>query len=260
VVDEARLATSFGAVAREYAQGRPGYPAAALDRLSEGLELRADSLVVDLAAGTGKLTEELTARFDRVIAVEPLEGMRRELSAQVPAAEVLEGTAEEMPLPDGCADAVFVAQAFHWFDGARALAEIERVLKPGGGLGLLWNTTPWENREGPWFAGLDDVLEKSRADLSTLRRHASGRWMEAFDRDTQFQPLAHSVFPNPMRSTREDFLAGLGSRSYIASMEDEDREEVLREIQGLLDREDAPVEGDEVITPMRTETFWTRLR
>ena len=258
-MDEARLATSFGAVAREYARGRPGYPAAALDWLLEGLELGPDSVVVDLAAGTGKLTEALVPRFAHVIAVEPLEGMRQELAEQVPHAEALEGSAEDMPIDEGSVDAVFVAQAFHWFDGDRALGEIARVLKPGHGLALLWNTTPWENREGPWFAALDDLLEESRADLSTLRRHASGRWKEAFDRDTHFRPLAHSVFPNPLRSTRADFLAGLGSRSYIASMEDTDRAEVLKAIEGLLDSDDAPVEGDDIVTPMRTEAFWTRL-
>jgi SAM-dependent methyltransferase len=259
-VDESRLATSFGSVAAEYVRGRPGYPAAAIDWLIDGLELGPDSIVVDLAAGTGKLTEALVPRFAHVIAVEPLGGMRRELAGQVPGAEALEGSAEDMPIGAASADAVFVAQAFHWFDGDRALAEIARVLKPGHGLGLLWNTTPWENREGPWFAALDDLLEESRADLSTLRRHASGRWKEAFDRDALFRPLAHSVFPNPLRSTRADFLAGLGSRSYIASMDDTDRAEVLEAVDALLDRNDAPVEGDVLITPMRTEAFWTRLR
>jgi ubiquinone/menaquinone biosynthesis C-methylase UbiE len=99
-------------------------------------------VVVDLAAGTGKLTADLTRRFDPVIAIEPLAEMREHLARTAEAAEALDGTAVCMPVPDASADGVFVAQAFHWFNGLRALDEITRVLRSGGGLGLLWNTTP----------------------------------------------------------------------------------------------------------------------
>ena len=156
---DAQFGTAFGAVARDYERGRPGYPPEAIDAITRGLHLERGSVVVDLAAGTGKLTRELIERFHRVIAIEPLVEMRARLARTTPRAEALEGTAEHLPLPDASANAVLVAQAFHWFDGRRALGEIARVLRPGGGLGLLWNTTPWERREGAWFGLLDDLLE-----------------------------------------------------------------------------------------------------
>jgi SAM-dependent methyltransferase len=215
--------------------------------------------VVDLAAGTGKLTRGLVGRFGRVVAIEPLAEMRAELERQVPEAEARDGTAEGIPLADGGTDAVLVAQAFHWFDGRRALDEIARVLRLGGGLGLLWNTTPWETRETPWFALLDDLLERRRVDLATLRRHASGRWRRAFDGEVRFEPLAEATFDNPRRMEVGEFLAGFASRSYVAVLEPGERAAVLAEVGELLQRDDAPVEDDQVVVPMRTVAFWTRL-
>jgi ubiquinone/menaquinone biosynthesis C-methylase UbiE len=259
-VDDSRFATAFGSVADEYARGRPGYPTEAIDRLAAELQLGPDAVVVDLAAGTGKLTADLANRFEQVIAIEPLAEMRHELATQVPESQVREGSAEKMPAADRSVDAVLVAQAFHWFDGRRALDEIARVLIPRGGLGLLWNTTPWELREGPWFAALDDLLEERRVDLATLRRHASGRWMEAFEGEERFAALSSATFTNTQRSTRADFMAGLASRSYIAVLPAADREGLLDAVEALLARDDAPLDGDVVTVPMRTAVFWTRLR
>jgi ubiquinone/menaquinone biosynthesis C-methylase UbiE len=255
-----RLAAAFSRAAAEYERGRPTYPAAALDRLSATLGLDAGSTVIDLAAGTGKLTQDLTSRFGAVIAVEPLDEMRAELRRRLPGVEALAGTAEELPLADASADAVVVAQAFHWFDGRRALREIGRVLRPRGGLGLLWNSSPWETREGPWFAALDDLLEERRVDLSTMRRHASGRWMEAFGGDERFEPLSSATFENPQRLSREDFIAALASRSYIAALSEAHRAEVLAGVEQMLERDDAPVAGEDVVLPLTTDVFWARLR
>jgi len=253
-------ATAFRAVADEYERGRPGYPRAAIEHLSSELGLRPDSVVVDLAAGTGKLTRDLATTFEKVIAVEPLDEMRAVVERSLPAVEAVKGSAEEMPLAAGSADAVLVAQAFHWFDGHRALAEIARVLRPDGGLALIWNSTPWENREGPWFSALEDVLERRRADLSALRRHGSGAWMQAFERDSLFQPLQNAEFGNPHRAIRADFIAALASRSYVASMDEADRAELLADVERLLERANAPLQGDTVVMPLRTYVFWTRRR
>jgi ubiquinone/menaquinone biosynthesis C-methylase UbiE len=254
-----RFASAFGVAATEYERGRPGYPAAAIDALAERFDLGPDSVVVDLAAGTGKLTRDLVGRFGRVIAVEPLPEMRDQLARGAPGAEAAEGTAEAIPLAEATADAVLVAQAFHWFDGRRALDEIARVLRSGGGLGLLWNTTPWEMRETPWFALLDDVLERRRVDLSALRRNASGRWREAFDGETRFEPLTEETFENTRRMSTDEFLAGFASRSYIAVLAPDERTRVLNAAAALLERPDAPVDGGRVIVPMRTACHWTRL-
>ena len=114
---------AFGPKANDYEKGRPEYPSSAITWLAEALGITSGSIVIDLAAGTGKLTRLLLPTGARVIAVEPVEGMREVLTSVVPTAELLEGTAEQMPVPDGSADAVTVAQAFHWFRGEAALAE-----------------------------------------------------------------------------------------------------------------------------------------
>jgi SAM-dependent methyltransferase len=255
-----QFATAFACAAQDYERGRPGYPAAAIDELVRALCLQRRSIVVDLAAGTGKLTRELTLRFDRVTAIEPLAEMRAHLARAAPAAEVLAGTAERLPVGPATADAIFVAQAFHWFDGHQALDQIARALKPGGGLGLLWNTTPWERREDAWFAGLDDVLEHSRADLSVMRRQATGRWREAFAEKPRFRPLSHATFDNTQRVSEEEFLANLASRSYIARLEPDARRDVMRAVSDLLGRPDAPIGADRVVVPMRTDIYWTQLQ
>ena len=125
-------AVGFARGADAYERGRPEYPADAL----EPLRLSPDLTVLDLAAGTGKLTRPLAASGARVIAVEPVAEMRAALPSSV---ETLDGTAESIPLGDGSVDLVTVGQAFHWFDGDAALAEIHRVLRPGGRLALVWN-------------------------------------------------------------------------------------------------------------------------
>jgi ubiquinone/menaquinone biosynthesis C-methylase UbiE len=254
-----RFAKAFDDAAEEYERGRPGYPEEAIERIARELDLGAESIVLDLAAGTGKLTRALTGRFAEVIAVEPLAEMRAQLVRQVPGVEALDGSAETIPLDDASIDAIFVAQAFHWFDGRRALTEFKRVLRARGGLALLWNTTPWETRETPWFAAVDDLLEERRVDLDTLRRNASGRWREAFADEHDFGPLVEATFDNPQRSTREEFVDSLASRSYIAVLESAERAAVLAGLEQLLDRADAPVEGDQVSIPMRTQCCWTRL-
>jgi SAM-dependent methyltransferase len=256
-VSDEHFATAFDDAAQEYERGRPGYPSEAIDALIRELHLDRRSAVVDLAAGTGKLTRDLTQRFDEVIAIEPLAAMREQLARAAPAARTLEGTAERMPVADASADAVLVAQAFHWFDGRRALDEMARVLKPGGGVALLWNTTPWERREGAWFSRLDDLLEDSRADLSVMRRHRSGKWREAFDGERRFEPLRAATFDNPKRVTPDEFVANLASRSYIARLDPAARHQLLGEVSDLLGQPGAPIKADQVVVPMKTDVYWT---
>ena len=146
-----RYAKSFDAAAGAYHRARPSYPDQALDWLLPTGARR----VLDLAAGTGKLTASLVGRGLDVVAVEPLDGMRAHLQAASPEADARAGTAEDIPLPDADVDAVLVAQAWHWFDQDRALPEIARVLRPGGILGLLYNTR--DERE-PWVDELSTAM------------------------------------------------------------------------------------------------------
>ncbi|MGD1013369.1 MAG: class I SAM-dependent methyltransferase [Acidimicrobiales bacterium] len=122
-----------------YQTARPGYPVAAVSHLVQHLRIESTTRVVDVAAGTGLFTRELLPFTSHVIAVEPGPGMRDEFAVQLPAVEVFDGAAENLPLANASADVITVAQAFHWFDADAALEEFARVLVPGGGLGLLWN-------------------------------------------------------------------------------------------------------------------------
>lgn len=138
-----------------YERGRPSYPADAVDWLVDGLRIGPGRRVVDLAAGTGKLTRLLVPTGARITAVEPSGPMRQQLLQAVPGVEVLDGTAESLPFPDSQIDAITVAQAFHWFDVPRATAEIARVLSAGGGLGLIWNE---RDTSEPWVAELSALI------------------------------------------------------------------------------------------------------
>ncbi len=253
-------AQSFDSAATAYERGRPGYPVAALERAIAELGLAGDATVVDLGAGTGKLTRDLVTRFARVIAVEPLERMLAQLVEAVPGAEALSGDAHAIPVESGSAAALFAGQAFHWFSDHEALAEIARVLEPAGGMALIWNTSPWEIREGSWFNALADLLEDQSLDRSGLHRHTYMHWHEIFETDELFEPLAYAAFEHSHELSRQDFIETMASRSYIASLGAERQAEVLGEIDGLFERDDAPIENGLVQVPLRTDVFWTRKR
>jgi SAM-dependent methyltransferase len=238
--------------------GAPRIPLEAIDLLAGELGLGPDSVVVDLGAGTGKLTQDLVPRFARVVAVEPIAEMRERLRRRLETVEVLEGTAEGIPLESGSADAVLVAQAFHWFDAQRAVNEIARVVRPGGGLGLLWNTTPWESREGTWFADLGDLLDSRCPDRVHAQRHTWNRWRGPFEAPGPFGPLKEARRQHVQRQTREDFLAQLASRSYIATLPIEARDDLMRAVGAMLDRGDSPVDDGDVTVALATDVFWAR--
>jgi ubiquinone/menaquinone biosynthesis C-methylase UbiE len=184
-----RAATSFDDTADAYERGRPGYPADAVAFLVESLAIGPGATVVDLAAGTGKLTRALIPRAGRVVAVEPLSGMRAVLRRAVPGAEMVAATAERTGLAPGSAHACTVGQAFHWFDGVAALAEIHRLLVPSGRVGLVWNR---RDVSDPLQAELDAVIDRHRGSTPSLQ---GGAWRAAFEGSPRFGPLAHRRFP-----------------------------------------------------------------
>jgi SAM-dependent methyltransferase len=169
-------AEGFARSADAYERGRPGYPAEAIDVLVS--RLPANARVLDLAAGTGALARPLHDAGFNVTAVEPVAEMRAALPESIRA---LEGTAEAIPLGDGEVDAVVVGQAFHWFDGGAALAEIHRVLRPEGMLALFWNV---RLREHPLHAAIDELIDPYRGETPS---HRWGAWRETFDRTSLFQ-------------------------------------------------------------------------
>jgi SAM-dependent methyltransferase len=221
--DRDRRARSFGAVADRYARARPGYPAAAVEWLLEAAPGRE---VVDLAAGTGKLTEAIVESGAAVVAVEPDDEMRATLRAKLTDVEALAGTAESIPLPDASADAVLVAQAFHWFEPGPACTEIARVLRPGGVLGLVWNL-----RDGsvPWVADLDRLLDWP-ADVVARAGELS---FEEIERHPAFTADGRRSFPNPVAFTPSRLVDWAASTSRVATRPEAERETLLTAVADL---------------------------
>ena len=211
------------------------------------LGITAGTTVVDLAAGTGKLARSLVGTGARMVAVEPSAGMREQLTAAVPGVEALDGTAENLPLEDGSVDAVVVGQAFHWFDGDRALPEIHRVLRPGGGLGLAWNM---RDRTVEWLERLAELTEPYRQDVPTYR---DGTWRDAFVRTVLFTGLQHRAFPYEHEIDAATMVERMASISWIASLPDEERADLLHRIEAIFDGmpERFPV-------PYHTDVWWCR--
>jgi ubiquinone/menaquinone biosynthesis C-methylase UbiE len=229
-------AEGFSRSAEAYERGRPDYPDAAIAYLVE--LVRPGATVLDLAAGTGKLTRPLVAAGLRVVAVEPVAEMR----AALPGA--LEGTAEAIPLGDGSVDAVTVGQAFHWFDGDAALAEIARVLRPGGLLALVWNRRVDTD---PLNKAIEELVAPYRGDTPGHR----GPWRAAFDRTSAFTPLEEAAFEHPVVQDADSLEARVGSISFIAALDPAER-------AGVLERARAIAGDGEVTIPYRTEVLTCR--
>ena len=244
-------ALGFDASAPVYERARPTYPPEAVADLVEILGLGPGRTVVDLAAGTGKLTRLLDPSGATVAAVEPLEGMRQELSSVGPEVRVLEGTAEAMPLPDDFADAVTVGQAFHWFDGSRALPEIHRVLRGEGGLAMLWNV---RDRTVEWVERLAEITEPFAAPAN-VPRYRTSAWREAFDASDLFGPLECRQYPFEHEVDAGTMVARVASISWISVLPDEQRRDVLARVEALF--VDMPPRFP---VPYHTDLWWCRAR
>lgn len=230
--------TAFAEVAGAYERGRPGYPEDAV-RWLVGDE---PCDVVDLGAGTGKLTRVLVGLGHRVTAVEPLPEMLEHLSENAPGAFGMLGSAEVIPLPDAFCDVVTCAQSFHWFDHAVALPEIARVLRPGGRLALVWNAR--DDDDDPWMAELSAIIgnEAVRDDDVTPSIAASGL----------FGPVERAYFAHVQTLDRDGLLDLVLSRSYVAKLPPADRQPVLDAVGALYDETAGP---DGVHLAYRVECF-----
>lgn len=246
------VARGFDRVARAYERGRPGYPPAAVRHLVRALDLRPGRTVVELGSGTGKLTRLLRPTGAAFVAVEPSDPMREVFARAVPGVLALRGTAEAIPLPDGIADAVVAAQAFHWFRHRTALREIARILRPGGTLALLWNVR-------------DERLPLSRQIAAVIERHGGPpprrwqRWERAFEvPGSGFGRLAPRRFHHLLRVAPERLVQHTLSVSRIAVLRPAQRRSVAREVRRLLARDPAVQRSGTAGLPTITEVYLVR--
>jgi SAM-dependent methyltransferase len=218
------VARGFARAADLYERARPSFPPEAVDFLAGRLDLRPGRTVLDLAAGTGKLTRLLVGTGADVVAVEPIEEMRAKLVEAAPSVRAFAGVAESLPLPDRSIDAGTVAQAFHWFDADRAYRELARVLRPGGGLALVWNT---RDVSDPLQASIEAILKPYR-DAAT-----GGKWKVEYDapaRAQLFGDWEEWRHPWAQPFDRELLAARFASVSFVAALPDEERQALLNRI------------------------------
>lgn len=222
-----RYRLSFDRVAETYERSRPGYAPQALAWLAERIGIGPGRRVLDLAAGTGKLTRQLLALGAGVAAVEPGHEMRAVLERVVPQAEALAGSAEAIPLPDASVDAVTVGQAFHWFRTEPALAEIHRVLRPGGGLGLLWNE--WDDND-PLQRAVDLLLSALRPGR---REEGPPPWLAAVEASLLFGPVEERAFRHAFALDADRLVEWVSSTSAVAAAHAAVQERVEAEVREL---------------------------
>jgi ubiquinone/menaquinone biosynthesis C-methylase UbiE len=250
--------SSFGAAAAAYAEHRPDYAEAAVRWALEPVSARQPVRVLDLAAGTGKLTATLASLGTEVIvAVEPDPAMLAELRRQLPAARALPGSAEEIPLPDGSVDAVTVGQAMHWFDLDRAVPEIARVLTPGGVLAALWNL---DDDRVDWVAALAKI-SKSNSNI-TLRRWRDGTGSSRLERLAAagaglFEAPQIGEFAHGQRRTADLLVQTVGTHSNFLVMAEPDRSRLLAQVRELLHAQPETAAG-EFVLPMVTVVLRAR--
>lgn len=228
-------ATRGFATADVYERGRPGYPAAAIARIVSRLDLRPGRTVLDLAAGTGKLTRLLVASGANVIAVEPVREMRLELEQHVRGVVVLAGTAERMPLRDRYVDGVTVGQAFHWFKSDEALREIHRVLRPGGGAALIWNAG---DERHPVQAALAEIVDPLGGE-TPRRKHFD--WRSVLENSGLFERCERSLFAHEQVVDEQGLVDRVVSISFIAAASPEVRADVEERVRAVAREAEHPI-------------------
>jgi SAM-dependent methyltransferase len=235
----------FEVGAEAYERGRPGYPTEAVHRLVHDLRIERGTRVLELAAGTGKLTRMLEPTGAWIVAVEPVDGMRREFRRYLPDVTLVAGTAEAIPMRDASVDAAVVAQAFHWFDGPVALMELHRVLRPGGRLALVWNV---RDETDELARAMTEFFDRYRRGVP---QHRDRLWQRAFDETELFTPLQTVSFPHEQRLDLHGLRDRAMSVSFMATLPQEDQERAREELLALVaDR------GNEIVLPYRTDVHW----
>jgi SAM-dependent methyltransferase len=236
---------SFGSVAADYAALRPGYPPEAVAFLLGALGGR-PRRVLDLGAGTGLLADVVVAAGHEVVAVDPSAPMLEQLRGRLPQVETAEGRAEAIPLPDASVDAVVAGQAAHWFDPGATAAELRRVLRAGGVVGLVWNT---RDERVPWVRALGELL------AAEARDHEADQGV--VDRFAAELPAGVEVADSGVSQTvtPEQVAGGIGTRSYVATMGDAARAALLGRVRDLLATHPDTRGRDQLVLPYTTRAY-----
>lgn len=242
-IERRRQALSFAAAADTYAKARPSYPVDAVAWLIGDAER-----ILDLGAGTGKLTQALVELDRDAIAVDPVEEMLDELSIAVPGVPRILGSAEDIPLDDDDVDAVVAGQAWHWFDTKRAIPEIARVLRPGGVLGLVWNS---RDTSVDWMRRAGEIMKE---------RHDASATFEEYVRITEpFGPVAEHVVRWTDRMSRARFLDLVRSRSYFITATPADQAATIAALEELFASHPDTRDTEELDVPYVTRCFRAEL-
>jgi SAM-dependent methyltransferase len=240
----------FGSSSQSYERGRPDYPQSAVDCLVQELGLKPGATLVDLGAGTGKFTRLLVPSGAHIVAIEPIQAMRERFSEILPEVQVLDGTAEAIPLPDSSAQAVIAAQAFHWFATEEVLKEIQRILVPGGKLGLAWNI---RDDSCEWMAVLTKIIDPYEATAPRFRHRA---WEKPFQAGRFFSPLQQRVFSHWVKGSVQILQDRVASMSFVASLPEAERQEVLGRVRELIENHPQTKGRVSFDQPYRTEVYW----
>ena len=231
------LAAQFASVADAYERGRPEYAPAVVGALVAELGIAPGDAVLDLAAGTGKLARSLLAAGLDVVAVEPQAPLRDMLAATIGPKRVRDGLAEAIPLPDASVEAVTVADGFHWFSHARALAEISRVLTPRGGLAVLSTSPDWSGAS--WAHELGSMI----MDLRPEHPHFDGPpWQEAVRAEGGWSEPREIRVITPQSTDPGRIVDYVASMSFVAALPEEERVEWLAQVALLVEAGETPTE------------------
>ncbi|MCO7518208.1 MULTISPECIES: class I SAM-dependent methyltransferase [unclassified Pseudomonas] len=245
----AAASTGYTRYSGNYEQGRPDYPVALQGWLRDTLGIARGTPVLDLGAGTGKFTRLLSTLAPQLTAVEPVAAMRGQFAAHLPGVPVLDGSAQHIPLADASQQVLVCAQAFHWFASSDALAEMHRVLAPGGRLGLVWNV---RDESVDWVARITAIITPYEGD--TPRFH-NGRWRAAFDgrwfSAPQLTTLPH-VHPG---SPQAVILERLRSVSFIAALPQAEQDQLMGQLQALIDSHPDLKGREHIAFPYQTQAY-----
>ena len=244
-------AQGFGAAADLYERARPGYDDAAVARLAAELRLSPAALLLELGAGTGKLTRQLQDTGAGIVAVEPVAAMRSVFVSLLPGVPVVGAAAEALPLVDGRFHAVVAGQAFHWFHPDLSLREMHRVLRPRGRLGLIWNV---RDESVAWVAALSRLLDAYVGDVPSQR---TADWKTAFVGSPWFGPLQRATYRTDQHTDPEGVVDRVASISYVAALPEAERLKVAEAVRVLLAGHPDTRGRAEVTISHRTDVYWT---